>query len=238
MQTIAGGLVTGSGAGARILKVPGVAGANAYIVNDAAGGRLVLIDTGMPNNAGKIIQFLASIGRSESNVTTILITHPDLDHAGSLAELKERMPGARIGIHELDAPTLAGEKGPKRVKGFAGSMFKVFGGLMKLRPVKADILLKGGECLDGFTVVHTPGHTEGSACFYDEAAGVIFVGDALRTDGIGNLKKPGFNADDEKATKSMGTIASLKFEGLYPGHGAPITQGASEKLVAFVKSLG
>ena len=152
-----------------------------------------------------------------------------------MAELKEKIPNARVGIHELDAATLSGEKGPKRMKGLTGSMFKMFGGLMKLRPVKADLLLKDKQVVEGLTVIHTPGHTDGSSCFYYEDAQAIFVGDALRTDGNGNLLRPAFNADDEQAMKSIDLIAPLSFEKLYPGHGVPITEKASEKLASFIK---
>jgi glyoxylase-like metal-dependent hydrolase (beta-lactamase superfamily II) len=191
----------------------------------------------MPNNSDKILHFLASIGQSEVKTLTVLLTHPDIDHAGSLAELKEKIPNIRIGIHELDAATLCGEKGPKQVKGLTGSMFKVLGGLMKLRPVKADLLLKDGQEVEGLTVIHTPGHTVGSACFYDAKARAIFVGDALRTDNNGNLQRPAYNADDDQALMSLDRIAPLSFERIYPGHGAPITDGGSEKLASFIKGL-
>jgi glyoxylase-like metal-dependent hydrolase (beta-lactamase superfamily II) len=33
-----------------------------------------------------------------------------------------------------------------------------------------------------FTVIHTPGHTAGSACLFDEADGTLFTGDAVYVD--------------------------------------------------------
>jgi glyoxylase-like metal-dependent hydrolase (beta-lactamase superfamily II) len=207
------------------------------VIDRVKENRLVLIDTGLPNNSDKILQFLNSIGYDEAKAVTILLTHPDMDHAGSLAELKEMIPNARVGIHVADAAALSGEKGPKQMKGVTGSMLKMLGGLMKLKPIKADLLLKDGEEVEGLTVVHTPGHTEGSSCFYDEGAKAIFVGDALRTEDNGNLQKPVFNADYEQAMKSINLIATLVFERLYPGHGAPIIEKGSDKLVSFIEGL-
>src|SRR3989449_7014519 len=48
-------------------------------------------------------------------------------------------------------------------------------------PVKADVLLKEGSELKlgdlVITTLHTPGHTEGSACFHVVTAGARFPGD-------------------------------------------------------------
>jgi len=195
--------------------------------------RFVLIDAGMPNNSERTLQFLASKGFGKSSTLTVLLTHPDIDHAGSLADLKRRVPEASIGIHELDAATLAGEKGPKQIKGFTGLLLSTLGELSRLKPVKADLLLKDGDEVEGLTVIHTPGHTDGSSCFYDDAERALFAGDALRTDDNGNPQKPAFNANDEQAMDSLRRICALNFEKLYPGHGAPIIEGASEKLAAF-----
>src|SRR2546428_9926860 len=48
-------------------------------------------------------------------------------------------------------------------------------------PVKADVLLKEGSELKlgdlVITTLHTPGHTDGSACFHVVTAGALFTGD-------------------------------------------------------------
>lgn len=221
-----------SGKETQIFQIPGISRSNVYLVINPQ-DKFVLIDTGMPNNADKILQFLASKSYDGTKDLTVLLTHSDIDHVGSLAELKEKVPNAHIGIHELDAATLAGEKGPKQMKGFAGTVFKVLGGLMKFKPVKADVMLKDGDVVEGLTIIHTPGHTDGSACFYDQQEKAIFVGDALRTDNRGSPQKPAYNASDEQAMESLKKIAALPLEKLYPGHGMPITEGASEKLAIF-----
>lgn len=47
-------------------------------------------------------------------------------------------------------------------------------------------LLHDGDRIDlgnrTYTVIHTPGHTAGSACLFDEADGTLFTGDAIYVD--------------------------------------------------------
>jgi glyoxylase-like metal-dependent hydrolase (beta-lactamase superfamily II) len=48
------------------------------------------------------------------------------------------------------------------------------------------MLLGDGDRIDlgsrSFTVLHTPGHTDGSACLFDETDGTLFTGDAVYVD--------------------------------------------------------
>jgi len=227
-----------------IRLIPKVRGANTYAVLGEAqvAGRshVTLIDTGMPGNAGKIIEFLGSIGHSQADSVTIILTHPDIDHAGSVSELKEKLENTKVAIHEADAQRLAGEKPPKEVRGFARLVLKAASPFMKLKPVTADILLRDGEQVDGLTVVHTPGHTRGSICLYSERLEAMFVGDALATerDGTPTLPTAFMSADIEEAKKSARKIASYEFQLVLPGHGPPILSDASRKVKELVASLG
>ena len=113
-----------------IHKVDGVRGANCYLVPAADG--FYLIDTGMPGNAQKIIQYLKALGKNEKDLHMILLTHSDMDHSGSAAELKRRT-GAKLAIHEGDAPSLSGAKELKKVKGVLGLLFRYHGEVHEVR---------------------------------------------------------------------------------------------------------
>jgi hydroxyacylglutathione hydrolase len=105
-----------------VYKVDGVRVANVYLV--AIDDGLLLVDTGMPGNAKRIVAFIESIGRHAADLRYIILTHCDLDHIGSVAALKE-LTGARVAIHELDGAVLAGEQRPQseHVPGYtAGSI--------------------------------------------------------------------------------------------------------------------
>jgi glyoxylase-like metal-dependent hydrolase (beta-lactamase superfamily II) len=229
--------------GRNIHLIPNIRGANTYAVleeTQVRSGHLTLIDTGMPGNAGRIIEFLKSLGKEQMENLTVILTHPDIDHSGSVAELKEKLGTVKVAIHEADAPRLTGEKPLKEVRGLAGLLFKAMSPFMKFKPVKPDVLLKDGEQIDGLSVIRTPGHTQGSICLYSEGLKAIFVGDALRTDKTGRPRLPSaamtFNIAEAK--NSIRKIASYEFELLLLGHGPPILADASKKVKEFVASLG
>jgi glyoxylase-like metal-dependent hydrolase (beta-lactamase superfamily II) len=230
--------------GRNIHLIPKIRGADTYAVLEetqvGGSGHLTLIDTGMPGNAGRIIEFLKSLGEEQMDSFTIILTHPDIDHSGSVAELKEKLGNVKVAIHEADAPRLTGEKPLKELRGVAGLLFKAMSLFMKFKPVTPDVLLKDGEQVDGLTVIHTPGHTQGSICLYSERLKAMFAGDALRTDKNRSPRLPSaamtFNIGEAK--NSIRKIASYDFELLLPGHGPPILTDASKKVKELVASLG
>jgi glyoxylase-like metal-dependent hydrolase (beta-lactamase superfamily II) len=211
-----------------IWRVDNVSGANSYLV--VTEDTILVIDTGMPGNASKIIDFLAGLGRKPDEVEYIVLTHADIDHSGSAAELRE-ITGARVAIHTGDAPALSGERKLKEVKGILSPLLVLMSKIMKFRPVKPDLLLKEGDEIGGFKVIHTPGHTAGSICLY-QLGRLIFAGDALRSDRKGNPRAMSkrMTLDVEEAWKSARRIAGLEFNVLLPGHGAPVIHDASKRV--------
>jgi hydroxyacylglutathione hydrolase len=215
--------------------IPRVRGANAYLVK--RDDSITVVDTGLPGNAGKIIDYVQSIGRHPSDIKTIVLTHSDMDHAGSVARLKEET-NAKVAIHEADAPRLSGEKGPKAVKGMLGLLLRTTAVVMRFNRVKADVLLKDSDLIDGLTVIHTPGHTDGSICLYLPGR-VLFVGDTLLTDDEHMLSLPrrSMSTDLDQAKESIKKISELKYSVLLPGHGPPIERNASTVAKEFVTPL-
>jgi glyoxylase-like metal-dependent hydrolase (beta-lactamase superfamily II) len=205
--------------------IPRVRGANAYLVRSNEG--ITVVGTGLPGSAGKILAYVESIGCHPSDVKTIVLTHSDMDHAGSAARLKEETH-AKVAIHEADAPGLSGEKEWKRAKGISGFFFRVISAVMRFSRLKADVPLKDSDIIDGLTVIHTPGHTEGSICLYLPAR-ALFVGDALLTDDERTLSLPrkSMSMDMDQAKESIKKASQLEYSVLLPGHGPPIEQNAS-----------
>ena len=93
--------------------------------------------------------------------------------------------------------------------------------------------LKDGELLEvaglEFQVIHTPGHTAGGCCYYEEAEGVLISGDTLFYRSVGRSDFP---------TGDMETLVSSIREKLfclpddvmvYPGHDR-VTCIADEKM--------
>ena len=98
--------------------------------------------------------------------------------------------------------------------------------------------LKDGEVLSiagfDFQVIHTPGHTAGGCCYYEEAEKVLISGDTLFCQSVGRSDFP---------TGSMATLVrSIKeklFElpedvKVYPGHESSTSIGDEKKYNPFV----
>jgi glyoxylase-like metal-dependent hydrolase (beta-lactamase superfamily II) len=125
-----------------VFKVDGVRVANVYLVVTQDG--LLLVDTGMPGSARRILRFIERLGWQPGDLRDIVLTHCDIDHVGSVAELRART-GARVAIHELDAPVLSGEHPPQK-GGFA--MIALYR-LLRFRPVAPDLRLRDGDTIGG-----------------------------------------------------------------------------------------
>ncbi len=216
-----------------IHRIEGVRGANSYLIFTDSGAALV--DTGMPGNEKKILEYVRGAGIESKRLEYIILTHPDIDHSGSVAKLKG-LTDAKVAIHEADAPRLAGEKKLKEVKGATGVLFAVMSPFMRFTPIKPDVLLKDSDRILDCTVIHTPGHTDGSISLYREKE-AIFVGDALRTDsrGMPRLSSRSMTVNMEQAKESVRKISTYQYAVLLPGHGPPITQEASRVMADYVQ---
>ncbi len=83
----------------------------------------------------------------------------------------------------------------------------------------------------GFRVLHTPGHSAGSICLYNEEKGILFSGDLVRNEkGILEGPPEEFTPDTRSACRSLERVAALDFDVLLPGHGDVILEGAGDRL--------
>jgi hydroxyacylglutathione hydrolase len=149
-----------------------------------------------------------------------VLTHYDADHVGGLAAIKSRT-GARVAIHELDAPVVMKKEPPgARVPLLVRLIYRWF-----QPPVTPERLLKDGDVVGGLRVVHVPGHTAGSIALVRDD-GAVFSGDALVTDKHGNVLPPDrLPAEDpDLAAASAGRIQALHPRPLLPGHGTPSSE--------------
>lgn len=199
-----------------IFKVDGVRVGNAYLVETDDG--LLLVDTGIPGSAGRICRFIESMGRHPSELRDIVLTHFDMDHVGSAAALKAHT-GARVAIHELDAPVLTGGQRPQKRMLLVVALYSLL-----VRPVTPDRLLRDGDTIGGLEVVHIPGHTAGSIALVRDDD-VVFTGDALLSDKHGNVipPDPRLAQDPAQVSISAERIKALHPRLLLTGHGAPAT---------------
>jgi glyoxylase-like metal-dependent hydrolase (beta-lactamase superfamily II) len=97
---------------------------------------------------------------------------------------------------------------------------------------EADIILKDGDTVAGFTALHLPGHTEGSMGFLDEAGRRLYSGDTLFRAGVGRTDLPG--GDWDALLASLRRLFALDGRiRVYPGHG-PSTTISNEAASGFL----
>jgi glyoxylase-like metal-dependent hydrolase (beta-lactamase superfamily II) len=185
---------------------------NAWLAACSETGDAVLIDPG-----AEIPRVLALCQPEGFSVKRILLTHGHVDHASGAAEARQ-ITGAPVSIHPGDLPWLAAL--PRQA-----AMF----GLQEARPLVPDASLADGETVpvgkQAATVIHTPGHCQGSVSFFFEEAGLVFTGDALFSGSVGRTDLPG--GDFEQLAESItGRLFTLGDEVRFlPGHGPGGTIG-------------
>ncbi len=194
--------------------LPTRAGANTYLVKGREG--LVLIDPGLRLNLNHVARTMVQHGLSPYHVTDVLLTHYDIDHAGSAAEWVRRT-GARVWIGEADAAILRG-LAPVPNTPFRRAL--ALPGLPKL-PAGADLVRGDSEIAEGIRAVPTPGHTPGHVAFIHRSVG--FIGDSASVSPEATLGAlPAFmDADPEQAADSRQRLQTLGIRTFASGHWAP-----------------
>jgi glyoxylase-like metal-dependent hydrolase (beta-lactamase superfamily II) len=157
-------------------------------------------------------------------VEVIVLTHCHYDHTARLPEIRS-MTEAEVCIHAADGPGLAND---------LLSAAMLFG--ERAPPAPAYRLLRDGDVVGDLKVIHTPGHTPGGICLYDEDSHDLISGDTVFSDGgFGRTDLPG--GDEAALRASLERLAALEVRGLYPGHGPPVENGGSRHIAAARKFL-
>ena len=160
----------------------------------------------------------------------IALTHGHFDHTAGLTEIIEHYQKQdihiQIAIHEKDrhylgATAIEANKADLMVLGLNILSSINITGFQTPDPT---ILLKEDDRLfdTNLEIIHTPGHTEGGICLYNNVEKILFSGDTLFFEGIGRVDLPG--GDESTLMKSIRTkLLQLPAETrVFPGHG-PIT---------------
>lgn len=196
--------------------------ANVYLVDD---GELTLVDGGTPGDTKRIRDAIRALGHAVADVDRVLLTHYDYDHVGSLASLGLSAP---VYAGEPDAAYLVGSETPPLAS--RKGLFQRAARRAVDHPDLYAYPVADGDRIGGFTAYHTPGHTAGHTVYFHEGLGVAFLGDCVRAkDGTLHLMPAILSADAGRNAESVRALAERlpSFDVGAPGHGEPVTAGAS-----------
>lgn len=147
-------------------------------------------------------EVLDLLGREKLSLKFLLITHAHRAHLTALPKLKEET-GATFCLCEDDYDLL-----------------KTSG--VQIEPdrfLKDNAKLELGDSVIG--VLHTPGHTRGSLCFYVKDAEILFSGRTLEKDGYGTVSGPTGMSYMLLSLKRLN--AAIGSAIVYPGRGESTT---------------
>jgi glyoxylase-like metal-dependent hydrolase (beta-lactamase superfamily II) len=217
---------------------------NIYLID---GDVPTLVDTGLNTDVAwqGLVGGLRAVGRSPRDIKKVFLTHGHIDHAGLCPRLlMEGCP--EILIHKGDAGRIRSdvehlvgilEKNAARFKKMgivARDVDRLFRSYISVLrrfhsgPFPVTEIAEGQpvECGDvTLSVIHTPGHTSGSACLFFDAGRILFSGDHVME---GTPTNPLAEMTPEEGVGLIPYLASLRkveavaAETILPGHGAVI----------------
>ncbi|MFD2673617.1 MBL fold metallo-hydrolase [Marinicrinis sediminis] len=214
---------------------------NLLMIGEASQGQWTLIDTGIPGFADRIAHAAKQRFGTEKP-SSIILTHGHFDHVGSLKALLTRWEDVPVYAHRLELPFLQGDAD------YLPADPTVGGGLMaELAPLyphkgidlggRVEALPEDGSVptLPEWTVIETPGHTDGHIALFRERDRTIIAGDAFITvkqeSALAVLLQQEeihgpptyFTPNWDAAGDSVRRLAALLPEVAITGHGKPVT---------------
>lgn len=185
-------------------------------------GSLLLLDVGLPGHLDDLRDALGSEGFALADVSLVVLTHHDGDHAGALATLLNRVDATTF-AHPDEAPYVDGRAFPEKADPDDG----------RYPAARVDV-----EVVDGvrfstaagpLELVETPGHTAGHCSFYLPDEDLLFAADALLA-GDGEVRGPSerFTLDMPRAMESVEKLAGLDVAGVVCFHGGYVERGTDD----------
>ncbi len=179
---------------------------NCTILGDPATGEAIVIDPGE-----EVARIHKRIGQLGFTLKQILITHAHIDHVGGALKLKQ-LTGAPILINENDLALL------DTIELQAGWL-----GVDTPEVAPPDEVLKDGMRVGLLTipatVIHTPGHTQGSVCLHFQPLNLLIAGDTLFAGSVGRTDLPGGNGGQIIRSIRNRLLVLPETTRVVPGHG-------------------
>ncbi|HEY7633235.1 MAG TPA: MBL fold metallo-hydrolase [Thermoleophilaceae bacterium] len=214
-----------------------------YLIGSADGQELALVDTGVTSTPREVVlPALRSLGLAPDRVRVVVVTHPDVDHQGGLAAIRELCPSALLACGFYDRAMVGQPEQllSDRYQPYLAEYELGYGAdeVAWIRsnyggPTPIDLAFSGGERLRVgervLEVHHAPGHSAGHLVLFERDTGQLFSSDAIHgkacpgTDG-GPAMCPTYEEVDSYLG-SIELVRRLSPEQLHSGHW-PIRSGA------------
>ena len=199
----------------------GMVQTNCYILMNADTKEAVIVDP--PENADAIERRVTAMG---AKPVAVLLTHGHFDHIMAAKEIRERY-GVPVYAHKDEEALL--EDPSLNLSGMAGT---------GSYSMKADVLVKDGNEpeIPGFKVkvIHTPGHTAGSCCYYFPEDKVLISGDTLFYGSCGRTDFPTSSGRDMRESLRRLVNELPEDTAVYPGHDSQTTIANEKRFNPFV----
>jgi len=244
--------------GVEMLEISAVIMGKAKVIHPTLfwdGHEVILVDAGYP---GQLPLFREAMEKAQvpfDKLSKIIITHPDIDHIGSLPAIVNALPQkAEVLASAVEKPYIEGEKRPVKITPEA-----ITHALASLppdvpeekrqalktaleNPPKADVdrAVGDGEELPycgGITVISTPGHTPGHICLYHQPSRTLVAGDALTViDGRLAKMNPQLTFDREEAKRSLNRLSEYDIETVICYHGGLYKGNANQRIAELAQT--
>lgn len=212
---------------------------------------LILVDCGYEGSLPLIEKAMCRIGFSLKNLTSIIVTHHDIDHIGGLHEIKEVYPHVQVWTSSKEANYVNGRKKslrllqaqkiylelPESEKANANYFMQM---LASVKPVIVDYVFSADDFKENkdFRIIPTPGHTPGHISIYLHRTKTLIAGDALVVEnGILNIANPQYTLNLPAAIRSIEKLIELDINELICYHGGIVRENVKGQLIDLRKSL-
>lgn len=196
---------------------------NCSILGDESSGEAIVVDPG-----ADIPRIQAILTRHGLTVKQIIITHAHIDHIAGAQQLKA-LTGAPILYNQLDLPLIA-----------MMDVQAAWLGMATPEVAPPDDTLRDGQTIgvSGITgtILHTPGHTEGSVCLHIPAANLLLAGDTLFAGSVGRTDLPGGDTRTLLQSIHDRLLPLPDTTVVIPGHGGNTTIGKERDTNPFLQS--
>ena len=193
---------------------------NCYIAKNKETGEALIIDPA--DSPSKIELKVNAMG---ARPVAVLLTHGHFDHIMGVEAVREK----------YQIPVYACRQEEEMLREPSVNMTDQMGKSCSIRP---DVFLDDLQVFEaaGFSIqmIHTPGHTKGSCCYYLKEEGVLFSGDTLFCGSVGRTDFPGGSASQIRASLHRLLAALPDDTSVYPGHDTSTTIGYEKRYNPFV----